>query len=222
MRRVCVWLLLAGCPRRAPVVEAASAREDVVAPAPVEPPGAPQPEPSTSAGEGLRRVVIEGCGQYECCVVGDRLSSDTELYETLEAEVPSVSVPGGSRVARIDFLWVFEDLVEVDVIAEQALCRAYAEGAVDTIDPGDLKKAYLLDFVEENGVSLWMEGRWTQTSADCLPQQGPVSPSTTWARLTIEGGAVGLLPLDLLSVEAPEEEGGEEPAPCSFGERRTY
>lgn len=173
------------------------------------------------AGEEPQRVIIEACGQSECCVTGDRLSYDTDLYETLDAEAPTVAAAEGSVISKIEFLWVFEDLVEVEVITDQSLCSAYAAGTLDPIDPGVIEKAYLLDFVEENGVSLWRGGRWTQTSADCLLQPASVSASRTWARLTFEGGAEGLLPLDMLSVDASEEE-GVDPESCVFGERRSY
>lgn len=167
-----------------------------------------------------KRIVFEQCGEWECCVTGDVLAEDVQLFERLEADLPTINVTAGTKIDELTFLWVFDDLVEAEILTPKA-CERLLNDEDFEYDDSDIYLAYILNYTEENGVSLW-RGGWSQTNADCVLTGGQ-SGSTAWASVSA-GEVRGYLPLHDLLVEEPEKtETNDVSDPrCVFGERRLY
>lgn len=178
-------------------------------------------DPSTDKQENPEVVFVKGCGEWECCVTGDRLSYDTPLYVALDAETPTFHAPEGARISDVQFFWVFEELVEISVVPDED-CEPYRLEEVEHLDETKAKRAYILDWVEENGASIWLDGVWSQVSAECILSPQQPGPSMTWVRLTLEDGSEGFLPLQDLAVDPARDLAEGEEASCVFGERRPY
>jgi hypothetical protein len=168
-------------------------------------------------GKLPERVVLDWCGRWDCCITGDTLKYNTMLYETLDAPKATIEVPANSVIENIEFFWVFENLVEVKVIPEDD-CDPHEE--IGRLDTTRAEPAIILDWLEENGASVWLNGAWRQVSASCVyPYVGP-GPSMNWVRLILEDGREGLLPLNWLRVKSSDETndlaGGDQEG-CLFG-----